>query len=299
MEPPAPSPWLPVLPLVAIAAAEAALGISQVWSEAAVGPTGTYVNHNHFAGFLEWCLPFPVVYAASAIVDPRRVVKALVALLLAVLLASAIVLSLSRMGVIASLCALLTVGFLAAFAEHRLLTRSLVLASLAAALALAWILVPPALLARFDRPAFTADAVWRTSLWRDTTHLIAAYPWFGCGLGSYQSAFPAYQTVALQFTVDYAHNDYLQTIAELGILPFAIGLCFLLRLFLSAVRAALREPSAARRGVALACAGSFVAVFAHSAADFNLYLPANAMLFAWIAGVTDGSTNTSHETRGA
>jgi hypothetical protein len=38
----------------------------------------------------------------------------------------------------------------------------------------------------------------------------------------------------------------------------------------------------------VACAGSLAAILLHSLADFNLYIPANAMLLAWIAGLTVG-----------
>jgi hypothetical protein len=33
------------------------------------------------------------------------------------------------------------------------------------------------------------------------------------------------------------------------------------------------------------------AILVHSLADFNLYIPANAMLLAWIAGMTAGLRN--------
>ena len=38
----------------------------------------------------------------------------------------------------------------------------------------------------------------------------------------------------------------------------------------------------------LACAGAIIAILAHSAVDFNLYIPANATALAWILGVTVG-----------
>jgi hypothetical protein len=37
--------------------------------------------------------------------------------------------------------------------------------------------------------------------------------------------------------------------------------------------------------LAIACAGSFTAILLHSFVDFNLYVPANSLLFAWIAGI--------------
>jgi hypothetical protein len=52
-------PWLVAAPVVAIAALEAALGVTQYFGGADFGTgRGTYANHNHFAGFLEMALPF-------------------------------------------------------------------------------------------------------------------------------------------------------------------------------------------------------------------------------------------------
>ena len=62
--------WLPVLPIVAIAAFEAAWGLSQSYLQGSPEATGTYVNHNHFAGFLEMCLPFAGLYPAAILGRP-------------------------------------------------------------------------------------------------------------------------------------------------------------------------------------------------------------------------------------
>jgi O-antigen ligase len=91
------------------------------------------------------------------------------------------------------------------------------------------------------------------------------------------------------YTIDFAHNDYLQYLAELGALGFLVGLVLVLRLFTKTLRAAIDGPSTDRRYVSLACTGSFVAILLHSLVDFNLYIPANAMLLAWIAGLAASS----------
>ena len=52
-------------------------------------------------------------------------------------------------------------------------------------------------------------------------------------------------------------------------------------LFVKSYRA---DPGA--RYLAVAGAGALAAILLHSLADFNLYIPANAMLLAWIAGMT-------------
>ena len=42
------------------------------------------------------------------------------------------------------------------------------------------------------------------------------------------------------------------------------------------------------RYLGLASIGALTAIAIHSFTDFNLYIPANAMLLAWIAGLTAG-----------
>jgi Fe2+ transport system protein B len=39
------------------------------------------------------------------------------------------------------------------------------------------------------------------------------------------------------------------------------------------------------RALAIACIAAIVAILAHSFVDFNLYIPANAMVLAWICGM--------------
>lgn len=185
----------------------------------------------------------------------------------------------------ASLLSLFTIASFAVAAERRLEKRRFAMVSLLVLLLVAFVLLPGTLTRRFAAPVFTADVSWRGQLWRDTLGLIKAFPAFGCGLGAYESCFAKYQSVTPMFTFDFAHNDYLQLMAELGVIGFAAGFLFLLRLFRQTVRTAITAPPRDRRCVAMACAGSFTAILVHSLADFNLYIPANAMLLAWISGI--------------
>lgn len=61
-------------------------------------------------------------------------------------------------------------------------------------------------------------------IWADTLRLWAAYPWFGCGLGRFHIEFPAFASPALRalwpeskVIVNFAHNEYLQVLAETGV----------------------------------------------------------------------------------
>jgi len=99
----------------------------------------------------------------------------------------------------------------------------------------------------------------------------------------------------LQFTQDYAHNDYLQFLAELGAVGFAIAAALLLLVLILSIRASFRHPKPAGQWIGLACTGALTAILIHSIADFNLYVPANATVLAWICGVAAGGSLDSRQ----
>jgi O-antigen ligase len=192
------------------------------------------------------------------------------------------------MGFLASLASLLVIAAFALGARRHGWKRWLPIASVLVLTVLAFIFLPSdPLIARYAAlaPAGAISSDMRTGMWRDALGVIKAFPLSGCGLGAYGSCFPRFQVVAPMTTIDFAHNDYLQYLAELGAPAFLAGLLFMLGIFRRAVRSAMNESSDDRRYVALACAGSFAAIGMHSLVDFNLYIPANAMLLAWIAGI--------------
>ena len=122
-------------------------------------------------------------------------------------------------------------------------------------------------------------------LWREALPLIAAHPVFGTGLGGYESAFRRYQISEPLLSVDFAHNDYLQFASETGLL--GAGLLFLpiFYLFGRMVLCFLSDRRRYRRSVVLGCVGSTLALLLHSLVDFNLQLPANALIFAVVLGI--------------
>ena len=115
--------------------------------------------------------------------------------------------------------------------------------------------------------------------------MIKAYPVFGCGLGGYETAFSRFKISGVLVTDDFAHNDYLQLLAELGLVGFAIGAALAFSVVRMALRGAVKSSDPEARYFAVACVGALSAIAVHSLADFNLYIPANAMLLAWIAGM--------------
>jgi putative inorganic carbon (HCO3(-)) transporter len=304
--------WLLSLPLVAIATWQAVVGMIQYWSADGVYARGNYANRNHFAGLLELTLPFAVAYPLASFresdrrtgISARDALKISASWAIAAALLTGVIFSLSRMGFISALFSMLVIGMLVILTSER--TRSIVTRVRRwAAIGLIAILIsttflflaPNQLVQRFARIVDEGEEVsseGRFELWRETTRLIRAYPVFGCGLGGYESAFPEYEVSEPLLSVDYAHNDYLQLLAELGV----VGASILLAAGAIIVRGAFRgvfsnfDPQVS--SLALACAGSFSAIVLHSIADYNLYIPANAMVVSWIAAIATSLPERSY-----
>jgi O-antigen ligase len=289
--------WLLVGPIILIAALEAVLGILQ-YSGGADAGVGTYVNRNHFAGLLEMSLPLAVMLGvhlltretdrgSQAAISPGILASGLFAV--SALILVSIVDSHSRMGFLSVLSALLlmgVVGVLRHYSEERAAWRWLAVFGLLATFVLAFVfLSSDKLIGRFSVMTVANELSndTRREIWHETVPLIKDYAVTGCGLGAYESCFFPYKFVAPGHIVDYAHNDYLQVMAELGVPAFICLLAVFVLDYANALRRTGRSTSS--RHLALACAGSLTAILIHSSADFNLYIPANGMLAAWVAGI--------------
>ena len=273
-------PWLAMVPIIVASLIEAAVGLSQSFT----GPSGsfahgTYPIKNHFAGLLEMALPFAIMWPIAAALRSGGLPLACFGAVVAITLLLGIALSFSRMGIVATVVACMTMGSLAVAASLPIRKRVLGVAAVCAAGLAGFFLFPPLeLIQRFS----TGDE-GRVVVWRDTLRLISAFPVFGCGLGGYESAFTRYKASLPMFDQDYAHNDYLQGLAELGIVGFAIVVLLVTAALKPAIRS-IRTRETMYLG--LACVGAITAIAVHSAADFNLYVPVNAAVFAWILGIS-------------
>lgn len=306
-------PWRPVLPIVVLAVLEAVLGLAQFYSGAPLAH-GTYVNRNHYAGFLEMALPFACLYPmvvlhrlrSSSHFPLRPALLACCGLGAALLILLAVFYSLSRMGFAAALLVvfLCTAGGMKCLwrGASRVAIRRALVAGCLMLVALGFLLLAPSgLISRFGEVSKgdAGDARDRLALWKETMPLIAAYPLFGCGLGSYESAFMRYKISGPTITDDFAHNDYLQYLAELGAVGFAIAAVLFLAVAGATIHAIRRHSNPEGRLLALACAASLAAIFLHSTVDFNLYIPANALCLAWICGIATSTTFSSVDERTA
>jgi len=268
--------------------------------------TGTYINRSHFAGLLELTLPFVVAllfYSFGLWSEGRHVdmntspavrrgspgSQLLFYVFVLLIMVMAVLFSRSRMGILATLFSILFM-FLAALVRLKVGRRAWmggVFLFLFCVLAYAiWIGLGP-VLARFE-PAYESGYLQmegRISIWRDALQLVRDYPLTGAGLGTFGLAFRHYQTTAVNFYVDHAHNDYLEFAADTGLLGVALLFLPIFYLCLRMIVSFLTDPRRYRPAVTLGCIGSTLGMLIHSATDFNLQIPANALIFAVVLGI--------------
>ena len=133
-------------------------------------------------------------------------------------------------------------------------------------------------------------------IWRDTIAMIEANPVLGVGLGAYQTAYPIYSASDGSLIVAQSHNDYLQIVADAGIVGGALALWFLIivgRTLFNAAKA--QDPVVS--GLAIGAAGGIFAMLVHSLFDFNLQLPSNGLLFLTLVAVQSNLVSIASKRR--
>ncbi|MGO8736812.1 MAG: O-antigen ligase family protein [Terriglobia bacterium] len=267
--------------------------------------TGTYINHNHFAGFLELVIPFAAMMvfynlqSRSAHGVPERPrgrggryttslnPRILFYVFIVVLLLIAVVFSRSRMGTFSVLASLILMALLGQVGGGRRAWMVITLLVITCSMTYAvWIGLGP-VTSRFEAltPSALEDPYGRAAIWKQASGIVRDYPAVGTGLGTFGVAFRRYQTTSLDLFIDHAHNDYLEVTTDTGILGAALLFIPIMGLLIKMILAYVGARGAYRRSVLLACIGGTAALLTHSAADFNLQIPANALLFAVVLGI--------------
>lgn len=260
-----------------------------LWPRGSFGP---FVNRNHFAGFLE----LGIGLAGGLLIGrgTRREWLAVYASALLVMCAG-LVLSASRGGALALGAELV---FLVAIAapgwsneQGSEKSRAGLLIRAAAALLLGagtiggavWLVGSEGLVANFSQlekegQTESLDKYSRRDIWNASWQMIKAHPIAGVGLGAFQFAYTRYDLSSGSQRVEQAHNDYLQILADGGVIGGVLALCFLELLFLHGFLLANTRDRQRRALVLGALTGCF-AIAVHSFVEFNLQVTANAQLF--------------------
>jgi len=246
-------------------------------------PFGPYVNRNHFAGFAELVIPVALVPLVLGKVRRERVFAVS---LLALLPLGALFLSASRGGIIsfaAELGLLTLLLILRRAGGKHALAGAVVL--LCAFMLVSW-LGARQILERFSSmQSLEVTSGKRASMRVDTWHIFREHPWTGTGLGTLQTVFPAYESLYDAKIVNHSHNDYVEALAETGIVGAACCAWFLAALFFQSLRRLLLQDKSFSAALHLSGLVASTGFLVHSFVDFNLHIAGNALLFFLMANL--------------
>lgn len=248
---------------------------------------GTYICPNHTAGFLEMLLPLALAYALSGRMKPlTRILLGYAAL---VILAG-IAVTVSRGGWASTAVALLGLFIVLLFYRRYRLPAVVVLAVIAG-LGVYFVPKSYAILVRFkaleaEKGQFDRDT--RLELWRPALEIWHDNFWWGAGPAHYDERFRAYRPETVQLTPYRAHNDYLNTLADWGLAGALMVASAWVLLGIGVVKTwkTVGGPPAEfgpnngsnRFAFVLGASLGLLAILCHSAVDFNMHIPANAIL---------------------
>tara|TARA_Y100000052_G_scaffold23610_1_gene25328 strand:+ start:137 stop:1513 length:1377 start_codon:yes stop_codon:yes gene_type:complete len=257
--------------------------------------TGTFVNRNSMAGYLEMTLALGIGfllaqstrYYGSARQRLRQAIamllsdKVVLRLLLAVMVI-ALVLTRSRMGNTAFFASMMMAGALALLLmKNKTRSTTILISSL--------LVIDIAIVGTFFGVEKVAERIQNTSaqtesrveVSRDTFEMWQQYPLTGVGAGTFTHVFPAFKAddVVAPQIYNNSHNDFAQFLAEFGVvayalLAFCVGWCQW-----NAITAMRKRNSELYKGMGFAAFMGMTAIGIHSAVDFNLQIPSNAYMF--------------------
>jgi O-antigen ligase len=257
--------------------------------------SGTYANRNHYAAFLYMALAMGVglmiagqsdrsadtwkkrmKHTIEWILSPKMVLRLSLCVLVIALTTTH-----SRMGNTAFFSSLIIAGVLGIALSRRAARNTVwLLASLIAIdmfIVGSWFGVEK--LAERIEQTTQQDVQDREEPARFTLPLIRDYPIFGAGPGSFYVAFPRYRPSSVVYFFEYAHNDYAQFAAESGVVGLGLMALFVLTTLFIALKAQWQRRDPLMRGISFACIMGTIAVLIQAWVEFNLQIPANAVLF--------------------
>ena len=251
--------------------------------------SGTYISPNNFASFLEMILPLAVSYILAGRMKPvTRILLGYAALVIA----AGMVVTFSRGGWAAGAAALLALlVILICHRNHRIpaLLLLVVLVGGGAVFVKNYMSKSVTYMNRVEKPLKSGHDVldYRRDMWDAAEQMWRDNFWWGVGPAHYDYRFRQYRTEHVQMDPDRAHNDYLNLLADWGTVGGIIVLagmaifCAGLWQTRNYVRRAEKDFGSGksnRLAFFLGASTGLLALAIHSVVDFNLHVPANAIL---------------------
>jgi O-antigen ligase len=263
-------------------------------------PFGPFINRHHFAAYMELTLALPLgLLASGAVAVERRLLYIFAVLIMAV----ALVITGSRGGVLSLTAEVLFIVAIAGFVRRKdrgeseesaeaksrvraaLLRVGIGFALVTALLASAATLGGEESLSRLFGTVSADDPTsGRVQFWQGSWEVFKQYPLLGAGLGAFGVAYTRHDVLNGATRLEQAHNDYLQILADAGIVGGILGLLFIFALFRYGF-SRFNSRDKFRRGVAAGALAGCFAVLVHSFFEFSLHMTSNALLFLVLAAL--------------
>jgi O-antigen ligase len=240
--------------------------------------SGTFINPDHLAGFLEMTVPLALAYTVMSRFSAT--IKVLLAYGAVTMLAG-IVVSLSRGGILATIIGLLLFcGLLIGQRDF----RKPALAMLCAMVVLGLFALSQfeSVQKRFNE-AFKADKVddVRSDYWHAAAELSKHSRIWGIGPGQFDVEFPSVRLWRTQGRPQFVHNDYLNTLCEWGMVGLALigAVCVLLFWGVFQTWATVRKPAnelgsgfSDRNAFTLGASVGLATLMLHCIVEFNMHI---------------------------
>ena len=273
-------------------------------------PFASFVNRHHFAAFMEMTigLTLSLLYGNSTKKDKRFLL-----IIAVILMGTGLILTGSRGGII-SLFAV--IGFVTIinfrnnakdeFNENPQKSKSInKLLLIGGSLTLILVLIGSVLFIGGDSSLTRGLGLGTTSgfdnkadistgrghIWQTGLLIIRDNPIIGVGLDSFGTGFTKYDTENGIWRIEQAHNDYLQMLADGGILGFACVVAFIFLLYRQGLTLANQVSDRFHRGVILGSLAGCFGILIHSFFDFPLRTSSNALFFLTLAALATKSIN--------
>jgi len=270
--------------------------------------SGSYISPNDLAGLLALLLPLALAYL---LVGKVHIVTRILLIYAAIAMIGGLAVTFSRGGWIAAAAGIfLLLGILLGHGNHRLKAGLLLVLLLAGGgvFVSQYLSKTVGYMRRVEKPDASGPGVMdlssRLDMWNAAARMWVDHPWCGVGPAHFDYRFREYRPEHVQARPDRAHNDYLNLLADWGavggIIVFAgMGIfIFWLRETWPHVR---REENDFGSGQSnrfaffLGAVCGLAALAVHSAMDFNLHIPANALVAVTLLALVASNTRYATE----
>lgn len=248
--------------------------------------SGTFISPNNLAGFLEMILPLGLAYTLTS--RTKALTKVFVGYASLAIIAG-IAVSASRGGWFATAIALLVFFVVLLFHHtHRIPALALLLV-----IVIGGFYFGPrniffkTRLQQIQDPNGGVSSGERFEIWHSAVQLWRENIWAGIGPAHFDYRFGKYRPASVQLSPDRVHNDYLNTLTDWGIIGVTLVAVPFILLYAGAFKTwgfvrrsanTLGDPRSNKLTIVLGTSVGLLALLIHSFVDFNMHIPANALL---------------------